>query len=104
MIRSKALEENIARHHVEVTPDPKYDVFREIMAEYHGLLENLNAFIEELSHPYRNWQYIVKEARMYSLNYFHLMKQLPAPSDAPGGREAPGLPTARFPMPPDPPS
>ena len=77
VIKSKALEVNIADYHVDVDIDPKYDVLQRVMSRYYGLMEGLGAFLKELSHPYKNWQFIVKEARSYSLDYFHLLKGHP---------------------------
>jgi len=74
MIQSKALEVNLATSRVDVNIDPKYHVLQEVMSGYYGLLETLNIFLKELSHPYKNWQFIIKEARGYSLNHFHLLK------------------------------
>jgi hypothetical protein len=37
----------------------------------------VNTFLRELSHPYRNWQFIVGEARSYALDYFHLFQSHP---------------------------
>ncbi len=74
-IQSKALEVNIADYHVDVKIEPKYGVLQQIMAKYYGLTEGLNTFLTELSHPYKNWQFIVKEARGYTLDYFHLLKE-----------------------------
>ncbi len=74
MIRSQALEVNIADHHVEVEIDRRYAVLQDVMAPYYGLQEGLTTFLKELSHPYKNWHFIVKEARVYSLDYFHLLK------------------------------
>lgn len=82
MIRSKALEANIADYSVEVEIDPKYEVLREAMSGYFGILEGLNTFLEELSHPFRNWRFIVGEARGYALDYFHLLKKHPKGRDA----------------------
>jgi pyruvate,orthophosphate dikinase len=73
-IRSKALEVNIADYHVDVEIDRKYAVLQDVMAAYFGLQEGLRTFLQELSHPYKNWHFIVKEARIYSLEYFHLIK------------------------------
>ncbi|MFO8085560.1 MAG: PEP/pyruvate-binding domain-containing protein [Desulfobacterales bacterium] len=81
-IDSTALEANIRDHRVEVTIDPKYAVLQEVMAGYYGLLNGLNSFLEELSHPYRNWGFIVNEARRYSLDYFHLLTKHPKGPDA----------------------
>jgi pyruvate,orthophosphate dikinase len=71
-IQSKALEVNIANYHVDVAIDPKYEVLRDVMSRYYGLMEGVTTFLKELSHPYRNWEFIVKEARGYALDYFHL--------------------------------
>ena len=82
MIRSKALEVNIADYHVDVEIDPKYAVLQEIMSAYYGLREGLTTFLKELSHPYKNWHFIVREARIYSLDYFHLIKAHPQGAEA----------------------
>ena len=72
-IQSKALEVNIADYHVEVNIAPRYAVLQAVMSRYYGLMDGLNTFLKELSHPYKNWQFIVKEARGYALDYFHLL-------------------------------
>jgi pyruvate, orthophosphate dikinase len=77
MINSRALEINLARTQVDVPIDPRYACLQEIMAQYYGLLQGLNHFLKEVSHPYRNWQFIVDGARGYALDYFHLMKSHP---------------------------
>ncbi|MFZ7127573.1 MAG: PEP/pyruvate-binding domain-containing protein [Desulfobacterales bacterium] len=82
MVQSKALEVNIADYHVEVSIDPKYRVLQEVLADYHGLQEGLTVFLKELSHPYKNWQFIVNEARGYSLDYFHILSRHPRANEA----------------------
>ncbi|PIP36379.1 MAG: pyruvate, phosphate dikinase [Desulfobacterales bacterium CG07_land_8_20_14_0_80_52_14] len=77
MVHSKALEINLADYHIDVKMDPKYQVIQEIMERYYGLAEGLNTFLKEISHPYRNWQFIVTEARTYALDYFHIFKSHP---------------------------
>lgn len=74
MIQSSALEANLATYSVKVSVDPRYQVIQDVMSKYYGIMEGVNTFLEELSHPHRNWQFIVKEARSYALNYFHLIK------------------------------
>ena len=81
-IESKALEINLADYHVDVTIDARYSILQEIMSKYYGLMEGLGTFLEELSHPYKNWEFIVREARGYSLDYFHLLKNHPKGPDA----------------------
>ena len=77
MIKSTALEANIASTRVDVTIDPRYACIQSVMSRYYGLMENVNIFLQELSHPYRNWQFIVGEARGYALDYFHLFQSHP---------------------------
>ncbi|MBW2177937.1 MAG: hypothetical protein JRH03_13495, partial [Deltaproteobacteria bacterium] len=81
-IKSKALEANIANYHVDVSIDPKYAALQDAMSRYYGLLEGLGTFLKELSHPYKNWQFIVNEARGYSLDYFYLLKAHPQGDEA----------------------
>jgi pyruvate,orthophosphate dikinase len=73
MIKSKALEVNLASFRIDVDIDPKYATLQDIMSRYFGLMEGFNTFLKELSHPYRNWNFIIAEARRYTLEYFHLM-------------------------------
>ncbi len=54
-LKSKALEVNLADYHVDVTIDAKYEILQEAMSQYYGLMEGLTIFLEELSHPYKNW-------------------------------------------------
>lgn len=82
--KSKALEVNLASYHVDVTIDERYEVVQEALSRYYGLTEGLTAFLKELSHPYRNWAFIVQEARGYALDYFHLMRQHERGVDAAG--------------------
>ncbi len=82
MIKSKALEVNIADYRVDVVIDPRYQLLQNIMSKYYGILDNLNTFLKELSHPYKNWQFIVEEARTYCLNYFHLFQKHPQGPEA----------------------
>ena len=77
MIKSRALEVNLARTQVEVAIDPRYACLQEVMSRYFGLMEGLTTFLKEISHPYKNWQFIVDGARGYALDYFHIMKRHP---------------------------
>ncbi len=77
MVQSKALEVNLADYHVDVKMDAKFRLILEIMERYFGLAEGLHTFLKEISHPYRNWQFIVIEARTYALDYFHVFKKHP---------------------------
>ena len=73
-IKSKALEANLASTYVDVSIEARYECIQAVMSRYYGLMEGVNTFLRELSHPYRNWQFIVGEARGYALDYFHLFQ------------------------------
>ncbi len=75
-IKSSALDAQSV-YTVEVEIDQRYAVLQEIMSKYYGIMEGLNTLLKEVSHPHRNWEFIVKEARAYSLDYFHLLKNHP---------------------------
>ncbi|MBW1923638.1 MAG: pyruvate, phosphate dikinase [Deltaproteobacteria bacterium] len=81
-IPSEALQANIITSRVQIRVDDRYAVLEEAMGPYHGVREGIRSFIEELCHPYRNWGFIVKEARGYALNYLHVL------ASHPSGREA----------------
>jgi pyruvate,orthophosphate dikinase len=70
--KSRALEVNLADYRVDVRIDPRYLPLQEAMARYYGLTESVNTFLTELSHPYKNWKFIVQECRKYALDYFHI--------------------------------
>jgi pyruvate,orthophosphate dikinase len=73
-VKSKALEVNLSDTAVDVVVDPKYDVLLEIVADYVGIFNRMNLFLNEVSHPYKNWEFIVSEARHLALHYFYLYK------------------------------
>lgn len=79
-IDSNALKANLFQMDLEI--DPEYTVIREVMSKYYGLLGGVETFLKELSHPLKNFPFIVNEARGYALNYFHLLKTHPKGPDA----------------------
>ena len=79
---SKALEVNIASSRVDVTIDQRYEILKEVMENYYGLKQGLETFLEEICHPYKNWAFIVREARAYALNYFNVLKNHPKGPEA----------------------
>ena len=81
-MESKALEVNLACTRVDVTVDNRFNILSEVMGEYEGVRSGLQNFLKEICHPYRNWQYIVKEARSYALNYFHVLQTHPRGAEA----------------------
>lgn len=79
---SSALEVNLADYRVDVTIDPKYLVLQKVMSRYFGLQKSLDTFLKELCHPYKNWQFIIHEARTFSLGYFYDLKTDPQGPEA----------------------
>ncbi|MBW1818226.1 MAG: pyruvate, phosphate dikinase, partial [Deltaproteobacteria bacterium] len=81
---SKALEINLASSRVDVTVEARYRVLQEVMGAYEGVRRGLENLLEEICHPYKNWSFIVKEARSFALNYLHLLKKHPRGPEALG--------------------
>ena len=73
-MKSKALEVNLSDTRAEVDVDEKYKQLLDFFDGYVGILNRLETFLKELSHPYRNWGFIVSESRHFALHYFHLYK------------------------------
>jgi len=79
---SKALEINLASSRVDVAVEDRFRILKEVMEKFPGVHAGLHNFLEEVCHPYRNWEFIVKEARGYALNYFHVLKSHPKGHEA----------------------
>ena len=73
-MKSKALEINLSDTRSDVMVDEKYRLLLDFFDGYVGILNRLEIFLKELSHPYRNWSFIVSEARHFALHYFYLYK------------------------------
>ncbi|HSR10966.1 MAG TPA: phosphoenolpyruvate synthase, partial [Thermodesulfobacteriota bacterium] len=68
---SDALRKNLEETAVDgVTIDPKYEVLRETVADYRGIVKTLDSLLYELNHPYKNWEIILPELRSFSLKHF----------------------------------
>ena len=84
-MKSKALEVNLSDTRANVTIDDRYLLLLDFFEGYVGIVNRLEIFLKELSHPYRNWAFIVNESRHFSLQYFHLY------TSEPNGRKVLGL-------------
>src|SRR4030042_3022838 len=56
----------------KITVPSKYEILREIVKDYPGLLGAAEALFNELNKPVKNWSLIVKEIRSYALKNFYL--------------------------------
>jgi pyruvate, orthophosphate dikinase len=73
-VKSTALEVNLSDTRIDVVIDLEYQILLDIVSSYVGILNRMTIFLQELSHPYKNWAFIVSEARHFSLQNFHLYK------------------------------
>ena len=71
---STALKVNMERYRIDVKIRKEHKILEEIMVDLRGVHDRLKIFLKELNHPYKNWLFIIKEARTFALDYFHLLK------------------------------
>ncbi|MBF0434654.1 MAG: phosphoenolpyruvate synthase [Magnetococcales bacterium] len=65
---SSALLANLAQTRVEgISIDPQYEVLREVVQDYQGILDALDRLLLELNHPFRNWIVILPELKGFVL-------------------------------------
>jgi len=72
--QSSAYAVNMEQTHIDVKIRKEHLILQEILADLHGVQERLRVFLIEINHPYKNWAFIIKEARTFALDYFHLLK------------------------------
>ena len=80
--QSSAYAVNMEQTHIDVKIRKEHLILQDILADLHGVQERLKIFLVELNHPYKNWAFIIKEARTFALDYFHLLKVHPYGPDA----------------------
>ncbi|VAW40272.1 Pyruvate,phosphate dikinase [hydrothermal vent metagenome] len=67
IIKSDALKANLEETAGDVVVDPAFQPLREVVSRYQGLADKLDTLLYEISHPYRNWQFIIPELRAFVL-------------------------------------
>lgn len=72
---SEALRVNIDKSRFDAPVSERYRPIEDVMERFQGLQEGLSTFLRELSHPMRNWGFIVAETRSFALSYFYEMKE-----------------------------
>ncbi|MBF0193144.1 MAG: phosphoenolpyruvate synthase [Magnetococcales bacterium] len=66
--KSDALRANLLETAVEpISIDSRHEPLRVVVANYAGILKNLDRLLRELNHPYRNWKLIMPELRGFVL-------------------------------------
>ena len=66
-INSDALKANLEETAGEVIVDPAFGPLREVVSGYQGLYAKLDHLLYEISHPFRNWNFIIPEIRAFAL-------------------------------------
>ncbi|MEA3385197.1 MAG: PEP/pyruvate-binding domain-containing protein [Thermodesulfobacteriota bacterium] len=68
MIASEALRVNLEATAVrEVKYDSRYQVLRDAVKDYQGIIKAVDSLLFELHHPFRNWEIIVGDLRSFAL-------------------------------------
>ncbi len=81
--KSKALKVNLAVTAVDqIEIDPRFDVLRNAVRDYQGVLKQADHLLFELHHPFRNWDVVIPELRSFAL------KNLATYQRSPSGVEA----------------
>lgn len=56
---------------IQKSASPKYEVLREVIQEYPGLLTALEPLLDALHHATGDWNFIIREMRSYALKNFY---------------------------------
>jgi pyruvate,orthophosphate dikinase len=79
-IKSDALRANLEETAGEVVVDPAYAPLLEVVDGYRGLSTKVDQLLYEISHPYRNWKFIIPEIRAFILkNLTHYQRHAKGP-------------------------
>jgi len=64
---SDALKANLRETAAPAVINPAYELLRDVVCRFQGILGKLDALLYEIGHPYRNWKLIIPELRAYVL-------------------------------------
>ena len=68
MIASEALRANLETTAVrEVDFDSRYQVLRDAVKDYQGIIKAVDSLLFELHHPFRNWEIVIGDLRSFAL-------------------------------------
>ncbi len=68
MIASEALRANLEATAVrEVDFDSRYQVLRDAVKDYQGIIKAVDSLLFELHHPFRNWEIVIGDLRSFAL-------------------------------------
>ncbi|MDW7772377.1 MAG: PEP/pyruvate-binding domain-containing protein [Desulfobulbaceae bacterium] len=79
-LKSDALKANLEETAGEVVLNPAFAPLLEAVAGFQGLSSKLENLLYEISHPYRNWKFIIPELRAFVLkNMSHYLRHAQGP-------------------------
>ncbi len=68
MIASEALRANLEATAVrEIEFDSRYQVLRDAVKDYQGIIKAVDSLLFELHHPFRNWEVVIEDLRSFAL-------------------------------------
>ena len=68
MIASEALRANLEATAVrEIEFDSRYQVLRDAVKDYQGIIKAVDSLLFELHHPFRNWEVVIGDLRSFAL-------------------------------------
>ncbi|MBN1841816.1 MAG: hypothetical protein JW883_05985 [Deltaproteobacteria bacterium] len=76
-LTSKALQVNLEVTDRAVSIDARYLPLKEVVERLPGLLQQTQALLCELNHPFKNWAYVVQEMRNYAMRHFSVYYEHP---------------------------
>ncbi len=74
-IESDALRANLLETAEDVEIKPEYNLLLDIVANYRGIHNNLNALLYELCHSFRNWKILLPQLRSFVLKNSHIFNK-----------------------------
>ena len=85
MLESEALRQNLRETAVSaVEIGVRYQVLKDALRDYHGLLRTAEHLVYELHHPFANWGAVISELRDFALKNFITISRCDSGADAIG--------------------
>jgi len=70
-LQSTALQINLERTAANVEIAQKYQVLLKVVEGYYGVHKRTQELLKEINHPYVNWDFVVEQLKIVSLNDFY---------------------------------
>jgi pyruvate,orthophosphate dikinase len=80
--QSNALQINLERTAADIEIAQKYQVLLKVVEGYYGVHKRTRELVEEINHPYVNWNFVLEQLKIVSLNDFYKHNTHPDGLDA----------------------